>query len=278
MKKETGNSPEHILGKFIGICIMLAGAILTMKMVAGIAEKRKETKSGKGRCKEWKEGQSIQNFQNPHKNHTPYGPYEAYWKRPLDFIFSFLLMLFLLPVLLVLALLVKVKLGSPIFFMQERPGIDGKIFTLYKFRSMSSQTDANGKLLPDEVRLTKFGRLLRATSLDELPELYNIWKGDMSFIGPRPLLVQYLPLYDGQQARRHEVRPGVTGYAQVHGRNAITWEEKFEKDVWYVDHVSFWQDAKILLSTVKTVLKREGIHSDTSVTMEEFRGSQESLR
>ena len=152
--------------------------------------------------------------------------------------------------------------------------MNGKIFTLYKFRTMTDKTDANGELLPDEERLTKFGKLLRSTSLDELPELINILKGDMSVVGPRPLLVQYLPLYNEHQARRHEVRPGFTGYAQVHGRNAITWEDKFDKDVYYVDHITFLGDWKIIFQTVKTVLKREGISSETAATMETFHGSQ----
>ena len=152
--------------------------------------------------------------------------------------------------------------------------MNGKIFTLYKFRTMTDKTDANGELLPDEERLTKFGKLLRSTSLDELPELINILKGDMSVVGPRPLLVQYLPLYNEHQARRHEVRPGFTGYAQVHGRNAITWEDKFDKDVYYVDHITFLGDWKIIFQTVKTVLKKEGISSETAATMETFHGSQ----
>ena len=160
-------------------------------------------------------------------------------------------------------------------FKQERPGLNGRIFTLYKFRSMSDARDENGNLLPDDVRLTRFGKILRSTSLDELPELVNILKGDMSIVGPRPLLVRYLPLYNEHQARRHEVRPGFTGYAQVHGRNAITWEDKFDKDVYYVDHVSFLVDWRIILRTVLTVLKREGISSSSSVTMEPFRGTVE---
>lgn len=176
--------------------------------------------------------------------------------------------------MLVTAILVRTKLGSPVIFKQERPGLNGKIFTLYKFRTMTDKTDANGEFLPDEERLTKFGKLLRSTSLDELPELINILKGDMSVVGPRPLLVQYLPLYNEHQARRHEVRPGFTGYAQVHGRNAITWEDKFDKDVYYVDHITFLGDWKIIFQTVKTVLKKEGISSETAATMETFHGSQ----
>ena len=178
------------------------------------------------------------------------------------------------PVMAVTALLVRIKLGEPVIFKQERPGLNGKVFTLYKFRTMTDEKDEEGNLLPDDVRLTKFGKLLRSTSLDELPELFNILKGDMSVVGPRPLLVRYLPLYNEHQARRHEVRPGFTGYAQVHGRNAISWKEKFDLDVEYVDHVTFLGDWKIIFQTVKTVLKREGISSESSVTMEEFKGIQ----
>lgn len=201
------------------------------------------------------------------------GFYEKYIKRPQDFCCALLACVVLSPVLLIVALLVRIKLGSPVLFAQERPGLNGKIFKLYKFRTMTSETDENGKLLPDEQRLTSFGKKLRATSLDELPELACILTGKMSIVGPRPLLVIYLPLYNEHQARRHEVRPGFTGYAQVHGRNAISWEEKFDKDVYYVDHISFIGDWKIIFQTVKTVLKREGINSKTSATMEEFKGS-----
>ena len=203
------------------------------------------------------------------------GFYERFIKRPQDFILSLVALIVLSPVFLMLAILVRAKLGSPVIFKQERPGLNGRIFTLYKFRSMSDARDENGNLLPDEVRLTRFGKILRSTSLDELPELVNILKGDMSIVGPRPLLVRYLPLYNEHQARRHEVRPGFTGYVQVHGRNAITWEDKFDKDVYYVDHVSFLMDWKIIFRTVLTVLKREGISSSSSVTMEPFRGTVE---
>lgn len=205
--------------------------------------------------------------------HKP-GFYEKYIKRPQDFCCALAAIIVLSPVMLVTAVLVRTKLGSPVIFKQERPGLNGKIFTLYKFRTMTDKTDANGELLPDEERLTKFGKLLRSTSLDELPELINILKGDMSVVGPRPLLVQYLPLYNEHQARRHEVRPGFTGYAQVHGRNAITWEDKFDKDVYYVDHITFLGDWKIIFQTVKTVLTKEGISSETAATMETFHGSQ----
>ena len=206
----------------------------------------------------------------PHRQ----GFYEKYIKRPQDFCCALLAIIVLSPVMLVTALLVRVKLGSPVLFTQERPGLNGKIFKLYKFRTMTDEKNENGELLPDDDRLTRFGKALRSTSLDELPELFNILRGDMAVVGPRPLLVQYLPLYNKHQARRHEVRSGVTGYAQVRGRNAITWEEKFDKDVYYVDHVSFLGDWKIIFQTVKTVLKREGINSETAATMEYFTGTK----
>ena len=201
------------------------------------------------------------------------GFYEKFIKRPQDFLCALAATIVLSPVMAITALLVRTKLGSPVIFKQERPGLDGKVFMLYKFRTMTDGKDAEGNLLPDEVRLTNFGKKLRSTSLDELPELFNILKGDMAVVGPRPLLVRYLPRYNAHQARRHEVRPGFTGYAQVNGRNSITWEEKFDKDVYYVDHVSFLGDWKIVFQTVATVLKKEGISSDTSATMEEFMGT-----
>ena len=201
------------------------------------------------------------------------GFYERYIKRPQDFCCALAAIIVLSPVMAVTAVFVRIKLGSPVIFKQKRPGLNGKIFTLYKFRTMTDKKDKNGELLPDEERLTRFGKILRSTSLDELPELVNMLKGDMSVVGPRPLLVKYLPLYNERQARRHEVRPGFTGYAQVHGRNAITWEDKFEKDVYYVDHISFMGDWKIIFQTVGTVLRREGISSETAQTMEEFKGS-----
>ena len=199
--------------------------------------------------------------------------YAKYGKRLLDFTLSLAALLVLWPVLLAVAVLVRCKLGSPVIFRQERPGKDEKIFTLYKFRTMTDARDADGNLLPDAVRLTKFGRLLRSTSLDELPELINILRGDMSIVGPRPLLVKYLPLYNEKQHRRHEVRAGLTGYAQVHGRNAISWEEKFDLDVYYVDHLSFGLDVQIFFDTIRAVLKREGISSGDSATMEPFCGT-----
>lgn len=205
------------------------------------------------------------------------GFYEKFIKRPQDFLCALAAIIVLSPVMIITAILVRTKLGSPIIFKQERPGLNGKIFTLYKFRTMTDKKDENGELLPDEIRLTKFGKALRSTSLDELPELFNILNGDMAVVGPRPLLVRYLPRYNVHQARRHEVRPGFTGYAQVNGRNSITWEDKFDKDVYYVDHVTFMGDWKIIFQTVKTVLKREGISSDTSATMEEFMGSESKI-
>lgn len=199
--------------------------------------------------------------------------YKHFFKRLIDFILSLLALIVLSPILLIVALLVRTKLGSPVIFKQERPGLNEKIFTLYKFRTMTDAKDEQGNLLPDEIRLTKFGKLLRSTSLDELPELFNILKGDMAIVGPRPLLVRYLPLYSEHQKHRHDVRPGFTGWAQCNGRNAISWEEKFDLDVYYTKHVSLLLDIKIILKTVKVVLFREGISSETSVTMEEFRGS-----
>ncbi len=203
------------------------------------------------------------------------GFYERFIKRPQDLFCASVALLVLSPVIGVTSLLVRTKLGSPVFFTQDRPGMDGRIFRLYKFRTMTDDRDEEGNLLPDEERLPAFGKKLRSTSLDELPELINIWKGDMSVVGPRPLLVRYLPRYNEFQARRHEVRPGFTGLAQVSGRNAISWDEKFQKDVEYVDHITFLGDWKIVFETVRTVLKREGISSDTSATMEEFMGNEE---
>lgn len=207
------------------------------------------------------------------------GIYRNYLKRPLDFILSLTGIIVLSPLLIIIAILVRIKLGSPVIFRQKRPGLNEKIFTLYKFRTMTDERDENAELLPDEQRLTGFGKFLRSTSLDELPELFNIIKGNMSIVGPRPLLVEYLPLYNEQQKRRHEVRPGLTGWAQVNGRNAISWEEKFDLDVEYVDNINFLLDCKIVFSTVKKVLSREGINSETAVTMEPFQGTnKESVK
>ncbi len=200
--------------------------------------------------------------------------YDCVIKRIADFLCALFALVLLSPVFLVLCILVRTKLGSPVIFKQERPGKNGKIFTLYKFRTMTDERDENGELLPDEVRLTKFGSLMRSLSLDELPEFINILKGEMSLVGPRPLLKQYLPLYNERQAMRHNVRPGLTGLAQVNGRNLLTWEEKFEWDVRYVEDISPWLDIKILVRTVLNVLRREGISSETSSTMEIFTGNK----
>ena len=202
------------------------------------------------------------------------GFYEKFVKRFLDIFLSGMALIILSPILFVTAILVRVKLGSPVIFCQERPGRDEKIFKLHKFRSMSDARDENGNLLPDEIRLGKFGRNLRATSLEELPELWDIFRGKMSIVGPRPLLVKYLPLYNDEQHRRHDVRPGLTGWAQVHGRNLASWEEKFAYDVDYVDHNSFALDVKIILMTVRCVLAREGISAEGSATMEDFVGNR----
>ena len=209
--------------------------------------------------------------------HVPRGLYERCFKRPFDILCALAAILVFWWLYVIVAVLVRVKLGSPVIFCQERPGKDEKIFKLYKFRTMTDARDENGELLSDEARLTKFGRLLRSTSLDELPEAFNILKGDMSVVGPRPLLVKYLPLYNEHQARRHEVRPGLTGWAQANGRNAITWEEKFDLDVYYVDHIRFWLDVKTILLTVKNMVRREGISSETSATMEAFTGTKEEV-
>lgn len=244
--------------------LMYLIAIVTGSLLAGFLISKVEKRREKKRIKQ----------NRMEEDHQPYGKYEACLKRPLDFAIAFTGLLFLFPVYLILAALVRVKLGNPILFTQDRPGKDGKIFKLYKFRTMTDERDGEGELLPDEKRLTEFGKWLRSTSLDELPELFNILKGDMSFVGPRPLLVEYLPLYNERQARRHEVRPGLTGLAQVSGRNSLSWKEKFELDVIYVDSVSFWGDLKIILETLAAVLKREGINSETAATMEKFRGEE----
>ena len=194
-------------------------------------------------------------------------------KRFMDFLIAALSIIIFSPLLIFLAILVRVKLGGPVIFKQERPGLNGKVFKLYKFRTMTDAKDENGNLLDDEYRLTSFGKKLRSTSLDELPELYNILKGDMSIVGPRPLLVKYLPLYNDEQKRRHDVRPGLTGLAQVSGRNAITWTEKFNKDIEYVDNVSLGLDISIFFKTIYCVLKKEGINSDSAATMEDFTGN-----
>jgi len=200
--------------------------------------------------------------------------YKNLFKRTIDITVSGCALLILsVPLAAVAIWLYFANKGAGTFFLQERPGKDGKIFRVVKFKTMTDERDANGNLLPDEKRLTKVGRFVRSTSIDELPQLWNVFKGDMSLIGPRPLLVQYLPLYSPEQARRHEVRPGITGWAQCHGRNAISWQKKFELDVWYVDHISFITDCKVILTTIKKVLGREDISSATSATMEPFNGN-----
>lgn len=201
--------------------------------------------------------------------------YNRFLKRFFDIVLSFFALVLLSPLLAVLAVLVRTKLGSPVLFTQERPGKNGKIFRLYKFRTMTDERDEHGELLPDDVRLTRFGQMLRSTSLDELPEFFNILRGDMSFIGPRPLLVSYLPLYNEKQRHRHDVRPGLTGLAQCSGRNLLSWEDRFDLDVEYVQKLSFGMDISIIFRTVRGILKKEGISSETSVTMEPFRGSAE---
>ncbi|WP_270581959.1 sugar transferase [Butyricimonas virosa] len=204
--------------------------------------------------------------------------YKFFFKRLLDFCLVTCGLLLIWPVLLIVCIWLHfANKGAGVFFTQERPGKDGKIFKVIKFKTMTDERDDSGKLLPDAKRLTKVGRFVRSTSIDELPQLLNVLKGDMALIGPRPLLVRYLSLYNERQARRHEVRPGITGWAQVNGRNAISWEEKFDYDVWYVDHVSLWLDLKIVLLTIKKVFVREGINSGTAATMEPFRGSKTSM-
>ncbi|MBQ3149800.1 MAG: sugar transferase [Clostridia bacterium] len=200
--------------------------------------------------------------------------YASFFKRFFDIIISLAVLILLSPVFIVIAIAVRIRHGSPVLFCQERPGKDGKIFKMYKFRTMTNERDENGNLLPDEKRLTKFGQALRSTSLDELPEFFNVLKGDMSFIGPRPLLVSYLPLYSERQKKRHDVRPGITGLAQSSGRNLLAWEDRFEKDVEYVENLSFSMDIKIVFSTISGIIKKEGITSENSVTMEPFLGNK----
>ncbi len=223
---------------------------------------------------EYKKSANLTSFPDKQCSNSKY-KYRKYLKRPMDFILSLAAIIVLSPLFLLIAILVKLMLGSPVIFKQQRPGLNEKIFTIYKFRTMLDKRDTNGDFLPDELRLTRFGKFLRSTSLDELPELFNVLKGDMSIIGPRPLLIQYLPLYNEHQSRRHEVRPGLSGWAQINGRNAIGWDEKFNLDVEYVNNISFMLDLKIILLTVKKVIIREGINSDTAATMECFEGNEE---
>lgn len=199
-------------------------------------------------------------------------------KRTFDFIVSFIALIVLSPVILITAFLIRLKIGSPVVFKQQRPGLNGIPFYVYKFRSMTDERDKKGELLPDDIRLTSFGKIIRKLSLDELPQLWNVLKGDMSFVGPRPLLMEYISLYNETQMRRHEVRPGITGWAQVNGRNTITWEKKFEYDVWYVDNQSFLLDMKILIMTVMKVFKSEGISQNGQATMTKFKGKSTSGR
>lgn len=201
------------------------------------------------------------------------GLYEKYVKRSLDIVLSLTGLILLSPILVIVAILIRIKLGGPVIFSQDRPGKDEKIFKMYKFRTMTDARDVDGELLSDEERLTPFGKKLRSTSLDELPELWNILKGDMSIIGPRPLLVRYLALYNAEQRKRHQVRPGLTGLAQVSGRNALSWQDRFALDVEYIENISFRNDLRIFFATIKKVVKKEGISSATAVTMEEFKGN-----
>lgn len=213
------------------------------------------------------------------RKHKAYGPYEKYLKRPLDFCCGLAAVIVFSWLYVILIILGTIFMRGNPFFTQDRPGKDEKIFKLIKFRTMDSRRDKDGNLLPDEVRLNRYGRLLRATSLDELPEAFNIIKGDMSVIGPRPLLVKYLPRYNEEQRRRHEVRPGLSGYAQVHGRNSVSWQDKFKMDVAYVDHITFLGDLKIIWDSVMVAfVKRDGISSETSATMEEFMGNEIEIR
>lgn len=257
--------------KMMNFLAGIGAGTLLLGFLAGETRKKKENKDT-GKTQRTNRKYSSQRNRRI-EGHQPYGMYEKHFKRIFDFVAGLMALIFLLPVYLILAAAVWVKLGNPVLFVQKRPGKDGKIFELYKFRTMTDQRDENGDLFPDKMRLTAFGKKLRSTSLDELPELFNIIRGDMSFVGPRPLLVEYMPLYDERQARRHEVRPGLTGLAQVHGRNAISWEEKFEWDIKYVEKVSFLGDLKIMWETVAAVLKREGINSEKAETMEKFSGS-----
>lgn len=204
------------------------------------------------------------------------GIYEKYFKRSFDLIVSLIAFIVLLPLLFIITILIRIKLGKPVIFKQKRPGLNEKIFTLYKFRTMTDKKDEEGVLLPDSQRLTKFGKFLRSTSIDELPGLINIIKGDMSIVGPRPLLVEYLDKYSNEQRKRHDVRPGLSGYAQISGRNSLSWEDKFKLDIIYVNNVTFKHDVGIILKTILKVIKREGINSSNSVTMEKFEGSIES--
>lgn len=221
----------------------------------------------------WKEYVALLRSCGKEMQKSKGGIYRRFIKRPLDFVLALFSIIILSPIFLIVASFIRVKLGGPVIFKQRRPGLNNNVFTMYKFRTMTNEKDKDGNLLPNENRHTKFGRVLRSTSLDELPELFNILKGDMSFIGPRPLLIEYLPLYSLHQKRRHEVKPGLSGLAQVKGRNAISWEEKFNYDVQYVDNMSLLLDIKLIFRTVFQVIKRDGVNSSDSVTMEKFTGT-----
>ena len=241
--------------KIIGFLAVLFGACFGLGFVVSKLEKKKG----------WVEG------------HKPYGIYEKHIKRPLDFGIALFALILFWPILLIIALAVKINMGSPVVFEQERPGLGGKIFKIRKFRTMVDAVDSKGSPLPDDQRLTKFGKWLRASSGDEALELISIVKGDLSWVGPRPLLSRYLTRYNAKQSHRHDVRPGLTGYAQAHGRNALSWEDKFAMDVWYVNNISFTNDLRIVIDTIKAVLTHEGISSATSATMEEFMGTPEGV-
>jgi len=243
----------HLLLRIIEIVVLIAAVAA---VIAGIA----------------------QFFDKNNNNHSPKGIYEKSIKRILDVFLSTLALILISPIIGVTAILVKVRHGSPVVYVQERPGRNEKIFKIYKFRTMTNETDSNGKLLSDEERLTKLGWVLRSTSIDEVLELVNIIKGDMAIVGPRPLLVQYLERYNEEQRHRHDVRPGLTGYAQAHGRNNVSWEDKFAMDVWYSKNITFVNDLKIIIDTFKVLFKREGISSKTSATMEEFMGTPEGVK
>ena len=242
--------------KILRIIEIIVGIAATAGIIAGIA----------------------QLFEKKTNNHKPKGVYEKFFKRFLDVFLSTGALIVLSPIIAITAILVRIKHGSPVVYVQERPGKDEKIFKIYKFRTMTNETDENGELLPDEKRLTKLGKVLRSSSIDEILELVNIIKGDMAIIGPRPLLVRYLDRYNEEQHHRHDVRPGLTGYAKAHGRNNVSWEDKFEMDVLYTRNVTFLNDVKIIMDTIRTVFKREGICSETSATMEEFMGTPEGVK
>lgn len=258
--KGKNHNAFRILKNIIKVIFIICSVVA---VIAGIFDKI-------GQKRDWEDAE----FEDK-KPHQMKGPYERFFKRPLDAFLSTGALIVLSPVLLVTGIAVHLKLGSPVLFTQDRPGKNGKIFKLFKFRTMTDAKDENGELLSDEDRLTPFGQTLRSTSLDELPELINIVKGDMAVVGPRPLLVQYLPLYNKHQSRRHEVRPGLTGLAQAHGRNGLSWEEKFDYDVEYVDNVTFKEDVGVIVDTIKEVINKEGISEDGEATMELFKGTPE---